>query len=101
MRFLGFVVEIAHVKPLSSHARKIGGKWKLPVLYLLYKRPARFNKIKQLLKPISSMMLTKSLKELEDDNLIHKKDEVRYSLTTSGKDVVVLMLELENVLKRL
>lgn len=69
-----------------------GGKWKSIILYyLLNEGPIRFNELQRKVNGITQRMLTKQLKDLEQDGLIRRKaypevpPRVEYSLTTTGK----------------
>jgi len=88
------------IKTLESHRKRIGGKWKPLIMFILYKRPQRFNKIKQLAEGISGRMLTQCLKELECDGLIEKKENshVRYILTPVGCKIVELFIKIGSYL---
>jgi DNA-binding HxlR family transcriptional regulator len=88
------------LKSLEIMRKKVGGKWKPIVMVILYKRPQRFNKIKQLATGISGRMLTQCLKELECDRLVERKEtsHVRYNLTPVGSKVVELVLEIGSYL---
>jgi DNA-binding HxlR family transcriptional regulator len=85
---------------LESSRKRIGGKWKPLIMFILYKRPHRFNKIKQLATGISGRMLTQCLKELESDGMIEKKENshVRYYLTPVGCRIVELFIEISSYL---
>ena len=79
----------------------VGQKWKLPIMwYLLEAEPARYNELKRRIKGITNMMLTKSLKELEEHNLIVRTQyetippKVEYSLTERGKKLLPALNEL-------
>lgn len=49
----------------------IGGKWKLPILWhLSTQRIVRYNELKRSVKGITNTMLTKCLKELEENGLV-------------------------------
>lgn len=70
----------------------VGQKWKLPLLWYLHEKPTtRFNELKRRVPGISNLMLTKSLREMEEDGLVarHQYDEVpprvEYSLTARGE----------------
>lgn len=70
----------------------VGQKWKLPLLWYLHEKPTtRFNELKRRVPGISNLMLTKSLRELEEDGLVSRKqfDEVpphvEYALTERGE----------------
>lgn len=79
----------------------VGQKWKLPIMwYLLEAEPARYNELKRRIKGITNMMLTKSLKELEEHKLIVRTQyetippKVEYSLTERGKELLPALNEL-------
>lgn len=83
--------------------KKIGGKWKPIILIILRDKPARFNKIKQLMPGVSNNMLAKNLKELEYDRLIDKSGEdiVVYTLTEKAHQIVSLMIEIKVIIDSL
>lgn len=62
---------------------KIDGKWKPLILIMLNKRPTRFNKIKQLMGDISSKVLSETMVELVQDDLVSKND-TEYTITLTG-----------------
>ncbi len=71
---------------------KIGGKWKMPILWRLSQHPVwRYSELKRDLGLISHKMLSQQLKELEQDRLIMRKlypvvpPKVEYSLTERGE----------------
>lgn len=73
----------------------VGQKWKLPIMWYLFKNEyTRYNDLKRQVKGITNMMLTKSLKELEEHGLISRKQyevippRVEYSLTKRGRDLL-------------
>lgn len=79
----------------------VGQKWRLPIMwYLLEAEPVRYNELKRRIKGITNMMLTKSLKELEEHNLIVRTQyetippKVEYSLTERGKELLPALNEL-------
>ena len=69
----------------------IGGKWKIDIIYHLGESTLRFGELKKSLIPITQQMLSKQLKELENDNIVNRKvysvipPKVEYSLTDTGK----------------
>lgn len=76
---------------------ELGGKWKPLILYVLIDGKLRFNEINKLLPSITQRMLTKQLRELENDNLIHREvyaevpPKVEYSLTEKGHSVIPVL----------
>ncbi len=68
------------------------GKWKLYIIYVLsQEKRIRFNELQRKVGPISAIMLSKNLQELEGDGLVFRKQyeevppHVEYSLTELGK----------------
>lgn len=79
----------------------IGKKWKLPILWYLYAEGGiRYNELKRRITGITNIMLTKSLRELEEAGLVSRKvkdvvpPEVTYSLTAAGEDLIPALNEL-------
>ena len=76
--------------PLNNALKLISGKWKIKILEKLSNRPIRFGKLKKNLDTITSQMLSKQLKEMENDTLVKRKViksnpiTVEYSLTQFG-----------------
>jgi DNA-binding HxlR family transcriptional regulator len=80
--------------PIRYGLRLIGGKWKLAIICILSNgEPKRYGEIKKRLSGVTNMMLTQSLKELESDNLVSRKQyneippKVEYRITESGKSL--------------
>jgi DNA-binding HxlR family transcriptional regulator len=78
--------------PIRYSLDLIGGKWKFPLICLLFSQePKRYSELKRKLGDITNMMLAKSLKELEADGLILRKQynqvppRVEYTLTDDGR----------------
>ncbi len=63
--------------PLQAVMTALGGKWKMAILCSLNNDgPTRYNDLKKKMTGISNTMLSKSLKELEDDGLIRRTEYV-------------------------
>jgi len=86
--------------PVEAALELIGGKWKGVILYHLMERTYRFGELKRVMQGITQRMLTKQLRELEPDGIIHRKvyaevpPKVEYSLTDVGeslRDVMMMM----------
>lgn len=89
--------------PVKYTLEIIGGKWKLRILtQLLKKDVVRFNELKRRIEGITNTMLSNSLHELEQDQLIVRKQynemplRVEYELTSKGKSLLPLLYELSN-----
>jgi DNA-binding HxlR family transcriptional regulator len=81
---------------LNEQRKKVGGKWKPMIMMVLYTKPERFNRIKYRLPGINPKVLSKCLKELEEDKLIHKSPQ--YGLTEKATKIVALMLQIKQLL---
>jgi len=87
--------------PILHVFRRIGGKWKLPILWhLADKETVRYNELKRSVRGVTNMMLTKCLRELEDYGLVIRRQynevppRVEYSLTERGKTLLPALEEL-------
>ncbi len=72
----------------------LNGKWKLRILWeLTQQETIRFNELQRRLQGISSVMLSKSLEELEQYKIVNRRQyneippRVEYSLTPLGKAI--------------
>ena|SRR5271168_5009628 len=88
--------------PVRITTEIIGGKWKPLILFYLQDGTRRFGQLQKLLPGTSKKMLTQRLRELERDDIIHRKvfaqvpPRVEYSLTRHGQSlrpILVLMSE--------
>jgi DNA-binding HxlR family transcriptional regulator len=59
--------------PVSIFTKKLGGKWKLEIIYNLTNRKLRFGQLVAMVNGISRKVLTDHLKQMESDNLIYRK----------------------------
>ncbi len=88
---------------------RIGGKWKMPILWRLSQRPVwRYSELKRDLGSISHKMLSQQLKELERDDFIERilypvvPPKVEYLLTEKGRltlPAIRALCDLYNVLE--
>ena len=81
----------------------VGGKWKLPIICMLaVENPIRYSSIKRKLDGITNTMLAQSLKDLESNGIVHRKQyneippKVEYLSTKRGKSLESILLELCN-----
>lgn len=81
--------------------KKIGGKWKPAILFILNNRSARFNKIKQLLPGISSNALSRCLQEMEKNELVYNHTSPGYNLTENGRKIAVMLIEIKKIVESL
>ena len=88
--------------PLSAVLDVIGGKWKIPILCALSGSDAtRYNELKRRVPFITNTMLANSLRELEGDGLVMRRQyaemsvRVVYSLTDTGKSLLPILNEMQ------
>ena len=86
---------------LQRALNAIGGKWKLPILCsLLSNGASRYNELLKNTRGISNTMLSKTLKELEDDGLVERSEylevpiRVEYNLTGKARQLQPIMVDL-------
>jgi DNA-binding HxlR family transcriptional regulator len=78
----------------------INGKWKLPIICTLADKTMRYNELKREIVGITGMMLSSSLKELEESGIIHREayeevpPRVEYSLTGIGQELAPILFDL-------
>lgn len=79
----------------------MGGKWKPIILYYInHNKVARHSDLKRFIPSINERMLTRQLRELENDMLITRKvypvvpPKVEYSLTENGKTLIPILTSL-------
>ena len=86
--------------PVEAALVVIGGKWKALIIWQLKTETLRFTEIMDRLPMVTPRMLTKQLRELEEDAVIVRKvyaevpPRVEYSLTDLGLSVVPVLEEL-------
>nr|WP_319377155.1 helix-turn-helix domain-containing protein [uncultured Methanoregula sp.] len=75
----------------------IGGKWKPIILWHLNGNVLRFSELQKGLPGVNSKMLTKQLRELEEDGVIRRTvyaevpPRVEYAITDFGKTVLPIL----------
>ncbi len=79
----------------------IGGKWKLVILKNLFEGTKRFGQLKRTMPHITQRMLTRQLRELEEDGLVSRKvypevpPKVEYSLTEIGESLEAIVRQVD------
>ena len=75
----------------------VGGKWKVLILWHLASEARRFGELRRIVDGISEKMLIQSLREMEGDGIVVRKDfqevppRVEYSLTPFGVSLTVAL----------
>lgn len=84
----------------------LSGKWRPMVIFWLMDSPMRFNELQRRLGAITHRTLSKTLKEMEADGLVARKDHgeipprVDYSLTEKGRSLQPVLAAMEAWAKR-
>ncbi|MBQ6636777.1 MAG: helix-turn-helix transcriptional regulator [Lachnospiraceae bacterium] len=87
--------------PVEATISQIGGKYKAVILYhLLNNELLRFNEIQKQMPQATAKMLSRQLRELETDGLVHREvypvvpPRTEYSLTERGKTLAPIINEI-------
>ncbi len=86
--------------PVEAALEQISGKWKGLVIYHLLDETLRFNELSRRVGTVTQRSLTKQLRELEADGIIHREvfavvpPKVEYSLTLKGQELRPAILAL-------
>lgn len=81
--------------PVGYALNVLAGKWKLQTVYAISQAgTVRFNELQRSLPGISNLMLSKTLKELEENGIVTRVQynevppHVEYSLSEIGKGII-------------
>lgn len=79
--------------PVEITLALLGNKWKVLILREIFTGTKRFGELSRGVPGISQKMLTQQLRQMEQDNLVHRKvyaevpPRVEYSLTEIGRSL--------------
>lgn len=88
------VQRAVEVCPVEVAVSVVGGTWKLTVIKHLMEGRRRFGELSRLVPLASRKTLTRQLRELEEDGVVHREahpevpPKVEYSLTALGQELV-------------
>jgi len=88
--------------PVEAALDVIGGKWKPLILWALGDDVLRFSALQKALPGVNTKMLTKQLRELEEDGVITRTvypevpPRVEYAITDFGKTLIPILQALCN-----
>lgn len=80
----------------------IGGKWAMPMIYILSKGKMRFKELERSVEGINTRMLVKELKNMETNGIVTREvfatvpPTVEYTLTEKGQKLVPIIVSLHN-----
>jgi DNA-binding HxlR family transcriptional regulator len=81
----------SHKCSLKDVLDVIGGKWAMPIIYILSKGKMRFKELERTIEGINTRMLVKELKNLEANGILTREvfatvpPTVEYQLTEKGE----------------
>lgn len=87
--------------PAETAIAVIGGYWKISIVKYLAGGPVRFGELSRLLPRVTARMLTRQLRELEQDGIVRREvyrqvpPKVEYSLSEAGRSLQPLVGALE------
>lgn len=82
---------------VTHFLNRIGGKWKVLLIYAISINCNRFSSLKRAIPQISKQMLVNQLRELEEDKIIDRiiyaevPPRVEYKMTTYGKSLMPII----------
>ncbi len=88
--------------PVEAALDVIGGKWKPLILWALGDNVLRFSELQKALPGVNTKMLTKQLRELEEDGVITRTvypevpPRVEYAITDFGRTLIPILQALCN-----
>lgn len=91
-----------YYNPVEFAMDRIGGTWKMPILWRLQDRIMRYGELKKDIPHITHKMLTSQLRELEAEGFIHREvyavvpPKVEYSITERGKKSIKIINAIRN-----
>jgi len=91
-----------YYNPVEFAMDRIGGTWKMPILWRLKDRVMRYSELQKDIPHITHKMLASKLKELEEEGFIERKvyavvpPKVEYSITKRGKKAIILIDAIRN-----
>lgn len=91
-----------YYNPVEFAMDRLGGTWKMPILWRLQHRIFRFSELKKDIPHITDKMLTSQLRELEAEGFIHREvypvvpPKVEYSITEKGRTAIPIIETIRN-----
>lgn len=91
-----------YYNPVEFAMDRIGGTWKMPILWRLKDRVMRYSELKKDIPHITHKMLTSQLRELEEEGFIRREvfpvvpPKVEYSITNRGQKAIVIVETIRN-----
>ena len=91
-----------YYNPVEYALNKIGGTWKMPILWRLKDKICRYSELKRDIPKITHKMLASQLRHLENEGMIERKvypvipPKVEYKLTKKGVKSIPVIEVIKN-----
>lgn len=91
-----------YYNPVEFAMQRIGGTWKIPILWRLKDKVYRYSELKKSIPHVSDKMLTSQLRELENHGFISRKvyavvpPKTEYTITEKGKNAIPIIDAIRN-----
>lgn len=91
-----------YYNPVEFAMDRIGGTWKMPILWRLKDKVLRYGEIKKDIPHITHKMLTSQLRELEAEGFVKRvvfpvvPPKVEYTITSRGKKAIAIIEVIRN-----
>lgn len=91
-----------YYNPVEFAMDRIGGTWKMPILWRLKDRVMRYGELKKDIPRITHKMLTTQLRELEEEGFVKREvypvvpPKVEYSITERGTRAIAVVTAIRN-----
>jgi DNA-binding HxlR family transcriptional regulator len=88
--------------PVTHCLNRIGGKWKIMIIYAISKNCNRFSSLQRVIPDISKQMLVNQLRELEEDNILERiiypeiPPRVEYKVTNYGQTLMPVIMVMQD-----
>lgn len=91
-----------YYNPVEFALDRIGGAWKMPILWRLKDRVLRYNELKKDIPHVTHKMLTTQLRQLEEEGFVTRTvypvvpPKVEYALTERGQRAIPVVEVIRN-----
>lgn len=91
-----------YYNPVEFALDRIGGAWKMPILWRLKDRVLRYNELRKDIPHITDKMLTTQLRQLEEEGFVSRTvypvvpPKVEYTLTERGQRAIPVVEAIRN-----
>ena len=91
-----------YYNPVEFAMDRLGGTWKMPILWRLKDKVMRYGELKKEIPHITHKMLTSQLRELEQEGFITRRvypvvpPKVEYTITRRGQRAIVIVEAIRN-----